>query len=154
MEALPTSFCSFFSLKNPFSADPWRGGQLRLSVHRPPVFSGGVGGSSYPRSSSCPRSRDLDLGLAVSRPWLLNVLSKATQRPPSRFAVSGLCGLVQGCYAPETFSGSLLDPPLRDGLRGGFLDLENGAIWPLNGLRAKKFHVFRIKGLDPRSVGR
>ena len=35
---------------------------------------------------------------------------------------------------------------LRDGLRGGFLDLENGAIWPLNGLRAKKFHVFRIKG--------
>ena len=26
-------------------------------------------------------------------------------------------------------------------------DLENGAIWPLNGLRAKKFHVFRIKGL-------
>ena len=47
-----------------------------------------------------------------------------------------------------------LDPPLRDGLRGGFLDLENGAIWPLNGLRAKKFHVFRIKGLDTRSMGR
>ena len=47
-----------------------------------------------------------------------------------------------------------LDPPLRDGLRGGFLDLENGAIWPLNGLRAKKFHVFRIKGLDPGSTGR
>ena len=46
-----------------------------------------------------------------------------------------------------------LDPPLRDGLRGGFLDLENGAIWPLNGLRAKKFHVFRIKGLDPGSTG-
>ena len=43
---------------------------------------------------------DLDLGLAVSRPWLINVLSKATQRPLSRFAVSGLCGLVQGCYAP------------------------------------------------------
>ena len=42
----------------------------------------------------------------------------------------------------------LLDPPFGDGLRGGFLDLENGAIWPLNGLRAKKFHVFRIKGLD------
>ena len=47
----------------------------------------------------------------------------------------------------------LLDPPLRDGLRGGFLDLENGAIWPLNGLRAKKFHVFRIKGLDPDPRG-
>ena len=47
-----------------------------------------------------------------------------------------------------------LDPPLRDGLRGSFLDLENGAIWPLNGLRAKKFHVFRIKGLDPGSTGR
>ena len=53
VEALPTSFLlllfapSFllllfapsFSLKNPFSADPWRGGQLRLSVHRP-LFSG------------------------------------------------------------------------------------------------------------------
>ena len=49
---------------------------------------------------------------------------------------------------PRNLCGSLLDPPLRDGLRGGFLDLENGAIWPLNGLRAKKFHVFRIKGLD------
>ena len=100
MEALPTSFCSFFFLKNPFSADPWRGGQLRLSVHRP-LFFRGVGGSSYPRSSSCPRSRSLDLGLAVSRPWLNDVLSKATQRPLSRFAVSGLCGLVQGCYAPR-----------------------------------------------------
>ena len=90
----------------------------------------------------------LDLGLAVSRPWLLNVLSKATQRPPlpaSRSRASGPCS---GCYAPETSLWPLLDPPLRDGLRGGFLDLENGAIWPLNGLRAKKFHVFRIKGLD------
>ena len=96
----------------------------------------------------------LDLGLAVSRPWLNDVLSKATQRPLSRFAVSGLCGLVQGCYAPETFLLPLLDPPLRDGLRGGFLDLENGAIWPLNGLRAKNSHVFRIKGLDPGSTGR
>ena len=49
---------------------------------------------------------------------------------------------------PRNLLWPLLDPPLRDGLRGGFLDLENGAIWPLNGLRAKKFHVFRIKGLD------
>ena len=56
--------------------------------------------------------------------------------PLSCFAVSGPQGLVQGCYAPETLW-PLLDPPLRDGLRGGFLDLENGAIWPLNGLRAK-----------------
>ena len=101
MEALPTSFLLLLFLKNPFSADPWRGGQLRLSVHRPPVFSGGVGGSSYPRSSSCPRSRSLDLGLAVSRPWLNDVLSKATQRLPFRFAVSGLCGLVQGATPPK-----------------------------------------------------
>ena len=55
---------------------------------------------------------------------------------------------------PETPLLPPLDPPLRDGLRGGFLDLENGAIWQLNGLRAKKFHVFRIKGLDPGSTGR
>ena len=65
--------------------------------------------------------------------------------PASRSRASGPCS---GCYAPETLLWPLLDPPLRDGLRGGFLDLENGAIWPLNGLRAKKFHVFRIKGLD------
>ncbi len=51
--------------------------QLRLSVHRP-LFFGGVGGSSYPRAAL---SLDLALGLAVSRPWLNNVLSKATQRP-------------------------------------------------------------------------
>ena len=95
----------------------------------------------------------LDLGLAVSRPWLNGVLSKATQRPLSRFAVSGLCGLVQ-VLRPRNPLLPPLDPPLRDGLRGGFLDLENGAIWPLNGLRAKKFHVFRIKGLDPGSTGR
>ena len=43
----------------------------------------------------------LDLGLAVSRPWLNGVLSRL-HRDPFRFAVSGLCGLVQGCYAPET----------------------------------------------------
>ena len=55
--------------------------------------------------------------------------------------------MFRGATPPETLW-PLLDPPLRDGLRGGFLDLENGAIWPLNGLRAKKFHVFRIKGLD------
>ena len=96
----------------------------------------------------------LDLGLAVSRPWLLNVLSKATQRPLYLLRGLGPQGLVQGCYAPRNLLWPLLDPPLRDGLRGGFLDLENGAIWPLNGLRAKKFHVFRIKGLDPRSMGR
>ena len=76
-----------------------------------------------------------------------DVLSRLHRGPSTCFAVSGLSGLVQGCYAPETLW-PLLDPPLRDGLRGGFLDLENGAIWPLNGLRAKKFHVFRIKGLD------
>ena len=154
MEALPTSFLLLLFLKNPFSADPWRGGQLRLSVHRPPVFSGGVGGSSYPRSSSCPRSRSLDLGLAVSRPWLNDVLSKATQRL-SASRSRGSVALFRGATPPETSSvAPLLDPPLRDGLRGGFLDLENGAIWPLNGLRAKKFHVFRIKGLDPGSTGR
>ena len=73
---------------------------------------------------------------------------------PSRFAFSGPWVFVQGCYAPRNPCLPLLDPPLRDGLRGGFLDLENGAIWPLNGLRAKKFHVFRIKGLDPGSTGR
>ena len=44
----------------------------------------------------------LDLGLAVSRPWLLNVLSRLHRGPSTCFAVSGLCGLVQGCYAPET----------------------------------------------------
>ena len=70
--------------------------------------------------------------------------------PASRSRAS--VALFRECYAPETPCG--LDPPLRDGLRGGFLDLENGAIWPLNGLRAKKFHVFRIKGLDTRSMGR
>ena len=77
-----------------------------------------------------------------------DVLSKATQRPLYLLRGLGPQGLVQGCYAPETPLWPSLDPPLRDGLRGGFLDLENGAIWPLNGLRAKKFHVFRIKGLD------
>ena len=82
-----------------------------------------------------------------------DVLSKATQRPSTCFAVSGLRALFRVLRPPETFSGPSLDPPF-DGLRGGFLDLENGAIWPLNGLRAKKFHVFRIKGLDTRSMGR
>ena len=76
-----------------------------------------------------------------------DVLSKATQRPPTCFAVSGLRVLFR-VLRPRNPPVALLDPPLRDGLRGGFLDLENGAIWPLNGLRAKKFHVFRIKGLD------
>ena len=66
--------------------------------------------------------------------------------------LGALCGLVQGATPPKP-PVAPLDPPLRDGLRGGFLDLENGAIWPLNG-RAKKFHVFRIKGLDPGSTGR
>ena len=77
-----------------------------------------------------------------------DVLARLHRGPLYLLRGLGPQGLVQGCYAPETFCGSLLDPPLRDGLRGGFLDLENGAIWPLNGLRAKKFHVFRIKGLD------
>ena len=87
----------------------------------------------------------LDLGLAVFRPWLNDVLSKATQRPLSRFAVSGLCGLVQ-VLRPRNPLLPPLDPPLRDGLRGGFLDLENGAIWPLNGLRAKKIPRFQDQG--------
>ena len=100
MEALPTSFCSFFFLKNPFSADPWRGGQLRLSVHRP-LFFGGVGGSSYPRSSSCPRSRSLDLGLAISRPWLNDVLSKATQRPFSASRSRGSVALFRSATPPK-----------------------------------------------------
>ena len=55
---------------------------------------------------------------------------------PFRFAVSGLWALFRGATPPKPLL-PLLDPPLRDGLRGGFLDLENGAIWPLNGLRAK-----------------
>ena len=100
MEALPTSFFApSFSLKILFSADPWRGGQLRLSVHRPLFFSG-VWAAAVIHGAACPRSRSLDLGLAVSRPWLNDVLSKVTQRL-FRFAVSGLCGLVQGCYAPR-----------------------------------------------------
>ena len=81
-------------------------------------------------------------------------ISVAPQRPLYLLRGLGPQGLVQGCYAPRNLLWPLLDPPLRDGLRGGFLDLENGAIWPLNGLRAKKFHVFRIKGLDTRSMGR
>ena len=76
-----------------------------------------------------------------------------TEAPSTCFAVSGLRVLVQVLRPPKPLWPPL-DPPLRDGLRGGFLDLENGAIWPLNGLRAKKFHVFRIKGLDTRSMGR
>ena len=62
--------------------------------------------------------------------------------PASRSRASGL---VQGATPPKPFCGPCSIRPF-DGLRGGFLDLENGAIWPLNGLRAKKFHVFRIKG--------
>ena len=73
----------------------------------------------------------------------------APHRGPSTcFAVSGLRALFRVLRPPEIPVAPRFDPPLRDGLRGGFLDLENGAIWPLNGLRAKKFHVFRIKGLD------
>ena len=63
-----------------------------------PLFLRGVWAAAVIHGAAL--ALDLDLGLAVSRPWLLNVLSKATQRPLSRFAVSGLCGLVQGCYAP------------------------------------------------------
>ena len=94
----------------------------------------------------------LDLGLAVSRPWLNDVLSKATQRllSASRSRGSGPCS---GVLRPRNLCCPLLDPPLRDGLRGGFLDLENGAIWPLNGLRAKKIPRFQDQGLDPDPRG-
>ena len=68
--------------------------------------------------------------------------------PSTCFAVSGL-RVCSGCYAPR----NLLCGPCSIRPFGtvcaAALDLENGAIWPLNGLRAKKkFHVFRIKGLD------
>lgn len=43
---------------------------------------------------------DLALGLAVSRRWLNNQLSKATHRALCRFAPSVRCGLVQGAYGP------------------------------------------------------
>ena len=77
-----------------------------------------------------------------------DVLAGWHRGPSTCFAVSGLRALFRVLRPPKLLLWPLLDPPLRDGLRGGFLDLENGAIWPLNGLRAKKFHVFRIKGLD------
>ena len=77
-----------------------------------------------------------------------DVLSKATQRPLYLLRGLGPQWPCSGVLRPPKPLWPPLDPPLRDGLRGGFLDLENGAIWPLNGLRAKKFHVFRIKGLD------
>ena len=100
MEALPTSFCSFFSLKILLARILGEVDNCACPSIAP-CFFGGVGGSSYPRRVSCPRSRSLDLGLAVSRPWLNDVLQGYTETP-FRFAVSGLCGLVQGCYAPET----------------------------------------------------
>ena len=59
---------------------------------------------------------------------------------------------IQGSATPPKPPVAPLDPPLRDGLRGSFLDLENGAIWPLNGLRAKKIPRFQDQGgwiLDP-----
>ena len=48
---------------------------------------------------------------------------------------------------PRNLSVALARSAPSGRLRGG-LDLENGAIWPLNGLKGEKFHVFRIKGLD------
>ena len=77
-----------------------------------------------------------------------DVLSRLHRGPLYLLRGLGPLWPCSGVLRPRNLCGSLLDPPLRDGLRGGFLDLENGAIWPLNGLRAKKFHVFRIKGLD------
>ena len=105
-----------------------------------------MGGSSYPRAAL---ALDLDLGLAVSavsRPWLNDVLSKATQRPLYLLRGLGPLWPVQGVLRPRNPLWPPLDPPLRDGLRGGFLDLENGAIWPLNGLRAKKIPRFQDQG--------
>ena len=148
MEALPTSFCSFFSLKILLARILGEVDNCACPSIAP-CFFGGVGGSSYPRSSSCPRSR------ACSIPPMVEWCTKqGYTETPFRFAVSGLCGPCSGCYAPRNLCCPCSIRPLRDGLRGGFLDLENGAIWPLNGLRAKKFHVFRIKGLDPGSTGR
>ena len=77
-----------------------------------------------------------------------DVLSRLHRGPLYLLRGLGPLWPCSGVLRPPKPLWPLLDPPLRDGLRGGFLDLENGAIWPLNGLRAKKFHVFRIKGLD------
>ena len=74
-----------------------------------PLFLRGVWAAAVIHGAAL--ALDLDLGLAVSRPWLDTVLSKATQRPLSRFAVSGLCGLVHGCYAPETPCGPARSTP-------------------------------------------
>ena len=148
MEALPTSFFApSFSLKNPFSADPWRGGQLRLSVHRP-LFFGGVGGSSYPRSSSCPRSRACSI-----RPWLNGVLSKATQRPLSRFAVSGLCGLVQSATPPKPPVAPARSAPSGRSARRLLRSGEWGDL-AAERLKGEKIPRFQDQGLDPGSTGR
>ena len=64
--------------------------------------------------------------------------------PASRSRAS--VALFRGATPPRNPLWPPLDPPLRDGLRGGFLDLENGAIWPLNGLRAKKIPRFQDQG--------
>ena len=77
-----------------------------------------------------------------------DVLAGYTEAPYLLLRSRASVALFRGCYAPETSVAPCSIRPFGDGLRGGFLDLENGAIWPLNGLRAKKFHVFRIKGLD------
>ena len=96
MEALLTSFCSFFFLKNPFSADPGEVDNCACPSIAPLFFGGGAAAVIHGEAALL-----LDLGLAVFRPWLNDVLSRL-HRDSSRFAVSGLCGLVQGCYAPET----------------------------------------------------
>ena len=153
MEALPTSFCSFFSLKILLARILGEVDNCACPSIAP-CFSG-VWAAAVIHGAALALDLDLlDQGLAVSRPWLNDVLGRVGTEAPlpaSRSRASGPCS---GCYAPPKPLWPLLDPPLRDGLRGGFLDLENGAIWPLNGLRAKKFHVFRIKGLDTRSMGR
>ena len=137
MEALPTSFCcSFFSLKNPLARILGEVDNCACPSIAP-CFFGGVGGSSYPRSSSCPRSRSLDLGLAVSRPWLNDVLLGATQRLLSASRSRGSVALFRVLRPRNLSVAPARSAPSGRSARGGFLDLENGAIWPLNGLRAK-----------------
>lgn len=88
-----------------------------------PLFLRGVWAAAVIHGAAL--ALDLDLGLAVSRPWLDTVLSKATQRP--LYLLRGL-GPLWPCSGvlrpPETPLWPPLDPPLRDGLRGGFLALE------------------------------
>ena len=99
MEALPTSFCSFFSLKILLARILGEVDNCACPSIAP-LFFRGVWAAAVIHGAAL--ALDLDLGLAASRPWLNDVLSRLHRGPSTCFAVSGLCGLVQGCYAPET----------------------------------------------------